>query len=1316
MKTKSTLKLDDRQAQQFLADLEHRLPAYVPGWLPADGGAGKALLSIYARYLEALGERLNQAPDKNKLAFLDQLGASLIPAQAARTPLAFQPLPNLRDGRVPAGTRAGAKVKDLPDPLTFETENDIALVQAKLAELVTVWPGRDAYASHTRQMIGRQPFTLFEPLQPVAHELYLMHNVHFALAGQSTVQIEFELSAPSPKPLKVAWEYWDGQVWRGFKDFAPADIPGQSFDGTLGFQRSGSIRLVADCAETKPTKVNGMSGYWLRGRLVEPFPPQPGSDAPQVDRIQVQTVVDHRLPPGSCSAGLLPEAAFAGAQTLDVTKTFQPLGASPQPGSVFYVACEEAFARPGAEVTVCFQRAASAADEADTKGKGFEVDVKKAKQLLQAAIAAASDAKTQLDSILTNKWLDPPGNLFQQDPIVWYSNVKSVVQDALNKIVLVLKSSILDVLVTLALGPGTWNATGVLNQITAIINLFAAATELSSDLLNGQNILLQKINQLKSALQLLNLSNAASIMNVVAAATAVQTAATNYFNTLNNPQVFLKGTVPPCFDPGISDPASWYNDVVAHIAKALAAVNAARGKVNDTITSLNALDAMGPIAAGGLLVPTLTLPELIWEYWNGTSWQPLLGPKPSDPNNLPGPNDGYNLLADGTVSFTAPQSWELREVNSQKMHWMRVRLLEGYFSRMRLVSWTDKDGNVNFVPIIEPRPPMLNVFCIGYIYRSSKDAPQACLSTNDFEWADHTQDVNWRTAAFAPYRPLRDNTPTLYFGFDRPLPADLVSLFLDIEESTGQPNGPPLKWEYWDGDAWLAVAVDDETAGLALPGILAVTWPGTDPLPSATVVQNTDTQFQLKDGREAAQFLPGDRLYLHKDETGELATLTDVSGSQLTVKVPLMQSYTGGTVARAALPRFGTPRSWLRARLEFDGQPLRSRINSLDLNAVWASHVSTIRDELIGSGNAQPRQVHFTRQAPVLPGQEIEVRELEGARAEVELPILKRELFRQRLSEDDIRPDVNRTTGKINAVWVRWQPQPHLLFSGPQDRHYVVERSQGRILFGDGVHGMIPPAGANNLRARIYRSGGGITGNVPAGAVNQILSGVLAQSVGNPRRAEGGAEAETLDAVRRRGPQTLRHYWQAISQNDYEWLARQASPAVAVARALPDTSPDGRQAKGWVKLIIIPQSQDPQPQPTFELRRAVRAYLARRAPATVSQHLYVTGPDYLPVSVAAVVAPKVPAQAGPVLDAVRQALGAFFHPLTGGPDGTGWPFGRDVYLSDVAARLEALPGVDYIQTLMLLLAGTPQGEAVPVPADRIVVAGLMRLSLTGSER
>lgn len=1317
MNPKTELKIDDRQAQQFLADLEWLLPGGVPGWIPADGKAGKALLQIYARYLEVLAERLNQAPDKNRLAFLDQLGMNLIPAQAARVPLVFQPLPTIRDGRVPAGTRAGAKVKDLPDPIPFETEKDIALMQARLAEVVSIWPGRDAYANHTVQMLGRQAFTLFDPLQPVPHALYLMHNIHFALSGKSTVEIDLGLSSPSANPLAVAWEYWDGTVWREFKPFSGRDVSGESFDGTAGLTRSGKIRLTADCAETKPTKVNGLEGYWIRGRMTDPLPPGPGTTVPQVDRVQIQTVIDHSLP-AKCGAGLLPDAAFADAQKLDLTKTFQPLGANAQPGNVFYVACEEAFTKPEAQVTVCFKRSKTASEEADNKGKGFEVDVAKAKQLVKDAADAAASSKILLTQIISQGWLNPPAAPFNQDPAVWYAAQKLTIQNALNKLMDVMKVSILDDLVTLALNPGAWNTTGLISETTAVRNLSTAISELSPDAAANLGDVNNKLIGLQNGLVFLNLAVPATVNQVKSAAAALKISTDNFYAAVGTPVTFLSGPIPNFFS--MADPNAWLNEVNHHIASALNAVNGALGKLNDTIAHLTDLQNMGPAASAGVSLPTLTLPTLAWEYWDGTHWKELFTPKPSDPLVFPGPNDGYNFLSDDltdvSVPFKAPPDWEMYEVNSQKNHWLRVRVMSGYFSRVRLVTWTDKADNVNFVPIMEPRPPSLDYFFIGYLYRSPKDAPQACLAYNDFQWENHTQSTNWRSNPFEPFKPVQDFTPTLYFGFDKPLPADLVSLYMDIVEVAGRVKGAPVKWEYWDGNDWLGVSVQDETQAFALPGMISVTWPGVEIQPVFPVVQNAGKTIQLTEARQAAAFQAGQVLFIVKGEKGELVNLADVSGSVLTARIPPEQSYAGGQIGLAGLPRFGTPRTWLRCRLEFDGQPFKAQVNSVDVNAVWAAQVQTIRDELVGSSTAQPRQVHFTRQSPVLEGQEFEVRELEGARADVELPILRRELAAHGLTDDDLRLERDKATGKVKAVWVRWQAQPHLLFSGAEDRHYVVERSQGKLIFGDGAHGKIPPAGANNLRARVYRTGGGVAGNVQAGTIYQLLSGVMAQAVTNPRAAEGGADSELLDSVRARGPQVIRHFWQAVSTTDYEWLARQASPAVAAARVLPNTHPDGRAVKGWVKVIVIPQSQEARPEPTLELRRQVMDYIRVRMPATAANHLYVAGPDYLPVGVEAAAAARDPQQGGLVMEVVKQALARFFHPLTGGPDGNGWPFGRNVYLSDVAAVLEGLPGIDYIQTLALVLEGTPQGEFVPVPPNRIVCAGLMRLSLTGKER
>jgi hypothetical protein len=186
---------------------------------------------------------------------------------------------------------------------------------------------------------------------------------------------------------------------------------------------------------------------------------------------------------------------------------------------------------------------------------------------------------------------------------------------------------------------------------------------------------------------------------------------------------------------------------------------------------------------------------------------------------------------------------------------------------------------------------------------------------------------------------------------------------------------------------------------------------------------------------------------------------------------------------------------------------------------------------------------------------------------------------------------------------------------------------------------------------------------------------------------------------------------------DYETLASEASPAVAIARAIPGRNPAGLHLPGWITLLIIPHSRDRRPYPSFGLREQVRKFLERRAPADVAglHRIHVTGPTYLPVDVAATIAPVDPSEAGAVERRVREALERFLHPLVGGPGGRGWDLGRDVFLSDVAAEVERVDGVDYVQELTLLLSGMPQGESLPIGDCEIVAAGTITLKLRESE-
>lgn len=94
----------------------------------------------------------------------------------------------------------------------------------------------------------------------------------------------------------------------------------------------------------------------------------------------------------------------------------------------------------------------------------------------------------------------------------------------------------------------------------------------------------------------------------------------------------------------------------------------------------------------------------------------------------------------------------------------------------------------------------------------------------------------------------------------------------------------------------------------------------------------------------------------------------------------------------------------------------------------------------------------------------------------------------------------------------------------------------------------------------------------------------------------------------------------------------------------------------------------------------------------IGTRVLVTPPDY--VWVTAVVSVTARPQHDPqeVRDAVLQALYRHFHPLHGGPDGTGWPFGRHVQAHELHAALASVPGVDMSEEISIALFPAEAGS------------------------
>jgi hypothetical protein len=305
-----------------------------------------------------------------------------------------------------------------------------------------------------------------------------------------------------------------------------------------------------------------------------------------------------------------------------------------------------------------------------------------------------------------------------------------------------------------------------------------------------------------------------------------------------------------------------------------------------------------------------------------------------------------------------------------------------------------------------------------------------------------------------------------------------------------------------------------------------------------------------------------------------------------------------------------------------------------------------------------------------------------------------------------------------DGVWVLWRRVDHFQFSSPSSRVFMLDSQSGKIIFGDGIRGMIPPVGRDNVKAAYYRAHSGEAGNVGANEITVIRNpfGELAavKKVRNFDKAVGGGDAEDVSMAMLRGPRTIKHRDRGITLEDYAWLARDAGREVAAAWCLPTRDPDGMTREGWVTVVIVPDEPGVKPFPSPPLLRHVRSYLESRALPNLSSgnSIVVRGPKYVEAAVIARVVPINPEKGDEVKLAAISRLEQFLHPLKGGQERNGWELGRDIYLSELYSELEALPGVDHVPELSV--SGSIQQMTVTVTPRSVITHSVLQGSRVGT--
>lgn len=635
-------------------------------------------------------------------------------------------------------------------------------------------------------------------------------------------------------------------------------------------------------------------------------------------------------------------------------------------------------------------------------------------------------------------------------------------------------------------------------------------------------------------------------------------------------------------------------------------------------------------------------PRLSWEYWNGSGWVAL--------NDAV---DGTNQLQSaGAVMFTCPKDLQPVKVGGQEHRWIRVRIAGGDYGQEKFTfvnnTWATDTSDIH--------APSVSALSWSY---SAPGQPVSVLVTRN------NLDTTTITALpCTPFVALPDEPQGLYLGFDRPLvngPFNLLAILDEFAYAADQ--HPRLTWEYADAQGmWQRLAVADGTAHFTLSGIVSLNGPSEAAL-SARLGQTLFWVRALDVERRFNQPLPP----VNENAAGDSLPLPGVV-----------------TPCAEDVIAFRT----LFPYAAYSAIPAPS-VRGLYMNAAWVQQSERLNGERFGSSDGTASQTFRLARGSVLEAT-IWVNEAD-ALAEEEIAALPAEDVQE---ERDL-------SGQRRALWIRWQAVAEFTLVSPDARVYQLDAVPGTVTFGDGLHGRVPPAGHDNLKAD-YRVGGGVAGNVAARAIKELKSGVARiDKIYNPVAAEGGADTETTAALLARGPLLVRHRQRAVTARDYEDLAREATREVGRVRCLPHTDDHGRRRPGWVTLLIAPSGTTqarPVPRPSLQTR--VREYVAARAPHVVAGRgrVVVTAPVYVDFSVTLDVHPHDFNVAAEVEAKAYAQLTAFFHPLTGGLNGQGWQFGQAPCLSDIIALVQAIDGVDRVQNVRVQVTA-PSGATAQLASD-----------------
>ena len=440
--------------------------------------------------------------------------------------------------------------------------------------------------------------------------------------------------------------------------------------------------------------------------------------------------------------------------------------------------------------------------------------------------------------------------------------------------------------------------------------------------------------------------------------------------------------------------------------------------------------------------------------------------------------------------------------------------------------------------------------------------------------------------------------------------------------------------------------------------------------------------------------------YSRPPENGPVRTLWDAEEDPTAAKAELLWQYLGGSGWRSLNMAdetdhftnsgltvyldnhgfvkkrlFGEELYWIRIADINDsykkGEADFPVINGIYANTVRARNVDSHREEYFAM-NVYTENAEFTLASGGVLDIELYINELRTI-SEAETEQLEKEGRIIKTTDE---------AGIVTEIWVKWNELPTLADADKSSRCFAADRGPGRISFGNGRQGRIPPVSESyNIRV-LYTTGGGERTNAPKDTVAGMERSIgLVSSVTNPKHFFGGRDTENVYQALRRNAVMLRTQGRAVTARDLEDLALCSSRSVEKVRAFGGRSITGGSERGAVTLVVL---KDPRASFSRVRDELMQKLLPRIAGSIASaDSLYITEPVFIRLNIKTELAADSMNGIFTLKRSVEKCINDCILSYAGKKGTNEWQLGRMPGEHQIRSAILRIPHIAYIKSIRI---------------------------------